>query len=67
MAGLVSSAALFVVVAGLGAISPLPTRHAYLALASFHVWLELAVLAHCFVNGGVRGPRTVLDGASVIE
>ena len=32
-------------VVGFGAAAPLVTRNVYLSLASFHVWLELAVLA----------------------
>jgi hypothetical protein len=63
--GIVSAVALFVVFAGLGVAAPMPTRHAYLALAGFHVWLELAVLAFHFVNSGLRRPR--FDAARVHE
>jgi hypothetical protein len=65
--GLVLSAGLFVVFAGLGAVSPLRTRHAYLALASFHVWLELAVLGFLVVSGGFRRSPMVLDAGAVKE
>lgn len=66
-AGLLFSAGLFVLVAGLGAVFPLPTRHAYLALAGFHVWLELAVLGFHAVSGGFRRPLVVRGVTRVNE
>jgi len=54
-AALVTWAAVLV----LGATAPLVTRNAYLALASFHVWLEIEVLVFYAVRGRTR------TGASV--
>lgn len=44
--------AAFLVVAAAGAYDPLQTRNVYLSLASFHSWLELALLAYL----GARAP-----------
>ena len=34
-----------------GALHPLRTRHVYIALTSFHAWLELALLAYVWARG----------------
>jgi hypothetical protein len=52
--GLALFAASFVAFAGLGGVAPLATRNAYLALASFHAWLELAGLAYCAAGGAPK-------------
>jgi hypothetical protein len=49
--GFALCAVTFLTFAGLGGIAPLATRNAYLALASFHVWLEVAVLGFLVVRG----------------
>lgn len=49
--GVASIVGASLVVAGFGVAAPLATRNTYLALASFHVWLELAVLAFCLFGG----------------
>jgi hypothetical protein len=49
--GAALGAVTWALVMGFGAAAPLSARNAYLALASFHVWLELAVLAFRAVQG----------------
>jgi len=49
--------ALWALVGGFGAAAPLATKNAYLALASFHVWLEIAVLSFYAVGGHAVTPR----------
>jgi hypothetical protein len=51
---LVGGLALLVAVAG--AVSLEPTRRLFLSLATFHAWLELAVLAYLLARGPVRVP-----------
>jgi hypothetical protein len=45
-----------------GAVAPFRTRNTYLAIASFHVWLELAVLVVFAVGGRIRTPRAGVTG-----
>ena len=51
---LVVGLALLVAVAGV--VSMAPTRRLFLSLATFHGWLELAVLAYLLARGRVRVP-----------
>jgi len=51
-----------VLVLAFGAVAPFRTRNAYLTIASFHVWLELAVLVAFAVGGRRRSPRTGVTG-----
>jgi hypothetical protein len=65
--GAAAAAAACALVGGFGAAAPLTTRNAYLALASFHVWLELGVLAFHAVRGRVDAvPATVTAPAVAI-
>ena len=48
---LVLAALAWAIVIACGAVAPLVTRNTYLALAGFHVWLELAVLGFYAVAG----------------
>jgi hypothetical protein len=52
--GLVVGLALLVAVAGL--VNMQPTRRLFLSLATFHAWLELAVLAYLCARGPARVP-----------
>ncbi len=54
-AGVVAVAALAALVAGLGLVHAASTRRLVLSFATFHVWLELAVLAYVLARGPV-GP-----------
>ena len=54
-AWLVVALALLVAVAGAVALEP--TRRLFLSLATFHAWLELAVLAYALARGPVSVPR----------
>jgi hypothetical protein len=49
--GLALAALAWAIVIACGAVAPLVTRNTYLALAGFHVWLELAVLGFYAVAG----------------
>jgi hypothetical protein len=49
--GAAAAAGVWAIVAGFGTTAPLATRSVYLALVSFHVWLELAALAFYAVRG----------------
>ena len=51
---LVGGLALFVAIAGV--MNMEPTRRLFLSLATFHAWLELAVLAYLLARGPVRAP-----------
>lgn len=51
-AGLLAALVLTVLVAGLGVVCAANTRRLFLSLATFHVWLELAVLAYVLARGG---------------
>ena len=53
-AGVFAVAVLAVLVAGLGIVHPAPTRRLVLSLATFHVWLELAILAYFLARGATR-------------
>jgi hypothetical protein len=58
--------ALAVTVAVAGIVAAGPTRRLFLSLASFHAWLELAVLAHVVGSRKLRAAGAVspiLDGA----
>jgi hypothetical protein len=59
---LVIAIALSALVAGSGAVAPFATRNAYLSLASFHVWLELAVLCFYAVGGPAWTVRHSVPG-----
>jgi hypothetical protein len=52
--GLVAGLALLVAVAGV--INLEPARRLFLSLATFHAWLELAVLAYLLARGPARVP-----------
>jgi len=54
-AGVFAVAVLAMLVAGLGIVHAGSTRRLVLSLATFHVWLELAVLAY-FLARGAAGP-----------
>jgi hypothetical protein len=54
-AGVFVVATLAMLVAGLGIVHPASTRRLVLSLATFHVWLELAVLAYLLARGAA-GP-----------
>jgi hypothetical protein len=58
--GTVAAVGASALVLGFGAVAPFATRNAYLSLASFHVWLELAVLA-VFAVGNQAPRATVTD------
>lgn len=58
--GIVAAALAWALVVGFGVRAPLATRNAYLALASFHVWLELAALA--FFAAAGRQPVAPISG-----
>jgi hypothetical protein len=47
---------LALLVAGAGAVTMEPTRRLFLSLATFHAWLELAVVAYILARGPVRVP-----------
>jgi hypothetical protein len=49
--GVVVVVALTVAVSGAGLLAAAPTRRLFLSLASFHAWLELAVLAYVLARG----------------
>ena len=49
---------LTLLVALLGLVHAAPTRRLFLSLATFHGWLELAVLAYLFGRGSARAPAT---------
>jgi hypothetical protein len=55
-AGVAIVAALALVVAVSGAAYGEPARRLFLSLATFHAWLELAVLAYLLARGPVRTP-----------
>lgn len=55
----VASVAIGALVFASGALAPLATKNAYLAVASFHVWLEIAVLVS-FAAGGRGRTLTAL-------
>jgi hypothetical protein len=50
--GVLGVAMLAVLVAGLGLVHAASTRRMVLSLATFHVWLELAILAYVLARGG---------------
>lgn len=52
--GLAVVLGLTLLVAALGACSPVATRNLYLSLATFHSWLELAMLAFFVASGQAR-------------
>ena len=57
-AGVFAVAVLATLVAGSGVVHPAATRRLVLSLATFHVWLELAVLAYFLARGAtVAGAR----------
>jgi hypothetical protein len=58
-AGAAVVVALTLLVALLGLAHAAPTRRLFLSLATFHGWLELAVLAYLFGRGSARVPATV--------
>jgi len=60
-AGVFAVAVLAIVVAGLGLVHAAATRRLVLSLATFHVWLELAVLAYFFARGAA-GPSAAHAG-----
>lgn len=60
--GAAAAAAAWAIVLGFGTMAPFATRNTYLAIASFHVWLELAVLVVFAVGARVRIPRTGVTG-----
>lgn len=62
--GVFAVAVLALLVAGLGVVHPAPTRRLVLSLATFHVWLELAVLAYFLARGATRpAVAAARDGA----
>jgi len=62
-AGVAVAVALALAVALLGVWHAAPTRRLFLSLATFHGWLELAVLAYLFA----RGPARAAGGAEPVE
>jgi hypothetical protein len=54
--GVTVVAALTVAVAAAGLLAAAPTRRLFLSIASFHAWLELAVLAHALARGAATVP-----------
>jgi hypothetical protein len=52
--GVFTVAVLAILVAGSGLVHPASTRRLVLSLATFHVWLELAVLAYFLARGPAR-------------
>jgi hypothetical protein len=60
--GAAAALAASAIVLGFGAAAPLATKNAYLAIASFHVWLELAVLVVFAVGTRVPTPRAGVTG-----
>jgi len=53
--GVAVVAVLTVAVAAAGVLAAGPARRLFLSVASFHAWLELAVLAHALGRGGAAG------------
>jgi hypothetical protein len=62
-AGVLAVAVLAMLVAGLGVVHPAPTRRLVISLATFHVWLELAVLAYLLARGATRPAAAARAGA----
>jgi len=62
--GLAAVAALALIVALLGAIYGAPTRRLFLSLATFHGWLELAVLAYLLGRGAASAATPGAASAS---
>jgi hypothetical protein len=57
--GVIVVVALMVAVSGAGLLAVAPTRRLFLSLASFHAWLELAVLAYALGRGPLRDEARV--------
>ena len=58
-AGLALVITLTAVVIGAGVVAPLRTRSLFLSLATFHGWLELALLAYFVARDGLGRPLAV--------
>ena len=56
-AGVAAIVALAALVIGAGVVTPLRTRSLFLSLATFHGWLELALLAFFLARDGLGSPR----------